>query len=177
MWAICYITELGSQKTSTSWCEDWITQHEMYQRSMQGPALLQQPSGQALNGEAGVNAPDWYSLPISSIWVSSVMWFSKGTFGCITWNQGLEKGRWYLCSTPLCVIGLNVVPLHIELPWWLSGKESVRQCRRCGFDPWVARSSGEGNSNLLQYSYLENPMDRGGWWVIAYGAPKELDSN
>ena len=23
------------------------------------------------------------------------------------------------------------------LPWWLSGKESTCQCRRCGFDPWV----------------------------------------
>ena len=25
------------------------------------------------------------------------------------------------------------------LPWWLSGKESVCQCRRCGFDPWVGK--------------------------------------
>ena len=27
--------------------------------------------------------------------------------------------------------------------------------------PWSGRSPGEGNGNLLQYSYLENPMDRG----------------
>ena len=148
----------------------------MYQRSMQGPALwAQQPSGQALNGEAGVNAPGWYSLPISSVWVSSVMWFSKGTFGCITQSQGLEKGRWYLCSTLLCVIGLNVVLLHIELPWWLSGKESICQCRRCEFDPWVARSPGEGNSNPLQYSYLENPMGRGVWQATVHGVTKESD--
>ena len=25
------------------------------------------------------------------------------------------------------------------LPWWLSGKESVCQCRRYGFDPWVGK--------------------------------------
>ena len=25
------------------------------------------------------------------------------------------------------------------LPWWLSGKESSYQCRRCGFDPWVGK--------------------------------------
>ena len=25
------------------------------------------------------------------------------------------------------------------LPWWLSGKESTCQCRRCGFDPWVGK--------------------------------------
>ena len=25
------------------------------------------------------------------------------------------------------------------LPWWLSGKESTCQCRRCGFNPWVRK--------------------------------------
>ena len=29
------------------------------------------------------------------------------------------------------------------------------------FNPWVGRSPGEGNSNLLQYFCLENSMDRG----------------
>ena len=31
------------------------------------------------------------------------------------------------------------------------------------------RSPGGGNSYPLQYSYLENPMDRGAWWAIVYG--------
>ena len=26
-----------------------------------------------------------------------------------------------------------------ELPWWLRGKESACQCRRCGFDPWIRK--------------------------------------
>ena len=25
------------------------------------------------------------------------------------------------------------------LPWWLNGKESTSQCRRCGFNPWVRK--------------------------------------
>ena len=29
--------------------------------------------------------------------------------------------------------------------------------------PGLGRSPGEGNGTPLQYSYLENPMDRGGW--------------
>ena len=29
--------------------------------------------------------------------------------------------------------------------------------------------SGEGNVNLLQYSCLENPRDRGAWWAVVYG--------
>ena len=35
--------------------------------------------------------------------------------------------------------------------------------RDTGFDPWVGKIPGEGNGNPLQYSCLENPMDRGAW--------------
>ena len=31
------------------------------------------------------------------------------------------------------------------------------------------RSPGEEDGNLLQYSYLENSMDRGAWWVTVHG--------
>ena len=30
-------------------------------------------------------------------------------------------------------------------------------------------SPGEGNGNLLRYSCLENPMDRGAWWATVHG--------
>ena len=30
------------------------------------------------------------------------------------------------------------------------------------------KALGETNSNPLQYSYLENPMDRGAWWATVY---------
>ena len=33
-------------------------------------------------------------------------------------------------------------------------------------------SPGEGNGNPLQYSCLENPMDRGAWWATVYGFAK-----
>jgi len=36
--------------------------------------------------------------------------------------------------------------------------------------PESGRSPGEGNGNPLQYSCLENPMDRGSWRAIVYGA-------
>ena len=35
------------------------------------------------------------------------------------------------------------------------------------FDSWVGKV--EGNGNLLQYSCLENPMDRGAWWDSPWG--------
>ena len=34
--------------------------------------------------------------------------------------------------------------------------------------PGWGRSSGEGHGNPLQYSCLENPMDRGAWWAIVH---------
>ena len=38
--------------------------------------------------------------------------------------------------------------------------------------PGLGRSPGEGNGNPLQYSCLENPMDRGAWWAAVYGFAK-----
>ena len=34
-----------------------------------------------------------------------------------------------------------------------------------GLIPGLTRISGGGNANPLQYSFLENPMDRGAWWA------------
>ena len=34
------------------------------------------------------------------------------------------------------------------------------------------RSPGAGNGNPLQYSYLENPMERGVWWAAVHGVTK-----
>ena len=42
------------------------------------------------------------------------------------------------------------------------------------FDPWVGKTPGEGNGNLLQYSCLKNSMDRGFWWAAVHGVA-ELD--
>ena len=41
-----------------------------------------------------------------------------------------------------------------------------------GLIPGLGRSSGGGNGNLLQYSCLENPMDRGAWWATVHGVAK-----
>ena len=36
----------------------------------------------------------------------------------------------------------------------------------------LGRSPGVGNSNLLQYSCLKNPIDRGAWWATVHGVAK-----
>ena len=52
------------------------------------------------------------------------------------------------------------------------GKES--DCNETDPDSisWLGRFPGEGSDSLLQYSCLENSMDRGDWRAIVYGAAK-----
>ena len=47
--------------------------------------------------------------------------------------------------------------------------------RDVGLIPGLERSPGEENGNPLQYSCLENPMDRGTWKATVHGVEKELD--
>ena len=49
------------------------------------------------------------------------------------------------------------------------------QCRRPkkqGFDPWVGKIPGEGHHNPLQYSCLENPINRGAWQATVHRVTK-----
>ena len=51
----------------------------------------------------------------------------------------------------------------------------MRHKLRHEFDPWVRRSPGKGYGYPLQYSCLENPMDRGAWEPAVHGVA-ELDT-
>ena len=62
------------------------------------------------------------------------------------------------------------------LPKWLRGEESSCQCRRSEFDPWVGKIPWKGNGNPLQYSCLENPMNRGTWVTKVHGITKKSDT-
>ena len=51
-------------------------------------------------------------------------------------------------------------------------KESACNAGDPGLIPGSGRSPGEGNGNPLQYSYLEDPTDRGAWWATVCGVAK-----
>ena len=55
----------------------------------------------------------------------------------------------------------------------LVGKEPACNAGDLGSLPGTGRSPGEGNSNPLQYSCLENPMDRGAWRTIVPGVTSQ----
>ena len=52
------------------------------------------------------------------------------------------------------------------------GKESACNVKDLGLIPGLGRSPGEGNSYPLQYSGLENSMDRGAWQATVLGVPE-----
>ena len=54
-------------------------------------------------------------------------------------------------------------------PDGLDGKESAYNAGDLGSIPGSGRSPGEWHGNPLQYSCLENPMDRGAWWAVVHG--------
>ena len=61
-------------------------------------------------------------------------------------------------------------------PGGSDGIESACDVGELGLIPWLGRSLGEVNSNPLQYSCLENSMDREAWRVTVDGVSKELDT-
>ena len=62
----------------------------------------------------------------------------------------------------------------LDFPSSSDGKESACNSRELGLIPGSGRCSGEGNDNPLQYSCLENPMDREAQWATGHGVAKSL---
>ena len=63
----------------------------------------------------------------------------------------------------------------LGFPGDASGKEpacSGWDLRDAGLIPALRRSPGEGHGNPLQYSHLENPMDKGAWWATVHRVAK-----
>ena len=70
--------------------------------------------------------------------------------------------------------------LDLKWEWWSSQvvflvknlPTNAEDIRDLGSIPGSGRTPGEGNGNPLQYSCLENPMDRGAWWAKPIGAQR-----
>ena len=58
--------------------------------------------------------------------------------------------------------------INAALPWWLS-KEPACNVEDLGSSPEVGKSPGKGNDKPLQYSCLENSMDRGAGRTTVHG--------
>ena len=87
-------------------------------------------------------------------------------------SMGLTEGctglpAWYI-PTHWCIWGFPGGSLVNNLP------ANARDARDTDLIPGSERSPGEGNGNLLQYSCLENPLDRGTWRALVHEVAKSL---
>ena len=106
---------------------------------------------------------------------------------CSVW-QGLildSQGPWdirakkYFCKEAFCweykrifrssnkALGVSQVALVVK-----NQPASAGDIGDMGLIPGLGRPPGGGHGNPLQYSCLENPMDRGAWWVPVHGVTK-----
>ena len=66
----------------------------------------------------------------------------------------------------------------MDFPGGSVGKESTcnaGDAEDVGSIPGLGRSPGGGHGSALQYSHLENPMDRGAWGAIVHRVANKLD--
>ena len=98
---------------------------------------------------------------------------------CLKWGRGEVTSSW--CCNPRAtsdftyiVILIGIFISNHGLPWCLGVKKKTENNSSASAEDTVSitgsgRCPGKGNGNTLQYSCLENLMDRGAWWVIAHG--------
>ena len=73
------------------------------------------------------------------------------------------------------MIQINLFTEQRHVCVYIYAKEPAGQCwrhKRHGSIPGLGRSPGGEQGNPLQYSCLENPMDRGAWRTTVYGVAK-----
>ena len=92
-------------------------------------------------------------------------------YSCL--ENPMDRGAWW--ATVHGVKELDTTEqltlLHLEgVPGHSVGKETACNAGDPGSLPGLGRSPGEGNGHLLQYSCLENPMDRGAWRATVQGS-------
>ena len=87
-----------------------------------------------------------------SIWRSSFCFWTEPMFFCYFQVSGERK------LTPTCQA--------------TNPPANAGDTRNSGSIPGLGGYPGVGNGNLLQYSCLENSMDRGAWWAIVHGVAK-----
>jgi len=91
-----------------------------------------------------------------------------------TWVSCIA-GRFFTTSATRYII-LYIIICNYTLMYKCNRASLVAQLGDSGLIPGLGNSSGEGNGNPLQYSCLENPMDRGAWGGYSPWGHKKLNT-
>ena len=85
----------------------------------------------------------------------------------------LSSTYFYICPPcPSMSIHVHLSSMSSKFPVWLRWLRVCLQCGSLRFNPWIGNFPREGSGTLLQYSCLENPMNRGAWWATVCGVTK-----
>ena len=87
------------------------------------------------------------------VWEKKISQITKPVFFCIS-------SSYVTCRASQVVLVVKNPPAN------------ARDIRDMGSIPGLRRSPGGGHGNLLRYSCLENPVDRGAWWATVHEGPK-----
>ena len=113
-----------------------------------------------------------HSEPLSS---HSVSWYVKVLQHLWILEIPLEASVCTLCGGFRHVssgLPYFLVMINFESTWGSDGEECARSAGDLGSIPGLGRSPGGGHGNPLQYSCLENPVDRGAWRATVHGIAK-----
>ena len=84
-----------------------------------------------------------------------------------------HPSSWFTLVILLELSGNCACLMHVKITWGYPGgsvvKISACQMGDAGLILGLGRFPGGGNGNPLQYSCLENPMDREAWWAAVHG--------
>ena len=100
---------------------------------------------------------------------------SSKSFLVLFWSSShlhLPTSRQSLSVTRVCIAKNVCLTFFQGFPGGSGGKESACNAGDLGSIPELGRSLGGGHGNPLQFSCLENPMDRGAWWAAVRGVAK-----
>ena len=93
----------------------------------------------------------------------------------MTTGKTIVLTLWTFVSKVMSLLLNMLSGLAMGFPGGLSSKESVRSAGDIGdmrSIPGPGRSPGGGHGNPLQYSDLENPLDRAAWWALIHKVVK-----
>ena len=126
----------------------------------------------------GKSSTEWFTHDIAARWVEAKAGVShdgRGTGSSSLPSDCLALWIFTHDSHSQCLsLPLQYVPL-CGLLGGASGREptvNAGDLRDAGSNPGSGRSPGEGNGNLLQYSCLGNPVDRGAWRATVHRVTK-----
>ena len=116
----------------------------------------------------GTKSVDWgNSLAVQ--WLGRCDFTIQGVGSILDWGTKISQALWQGQIK-------QKYGLTLGFPGGSDGKESAYNAGDPGLIPGLGRSPGEGNGYPLQYSCLENPMDRGVWWRATVQGVAESDT-